>query len=61
MGILPLVDPSPTDFSNISDSINTLLTSFVGQYWIVVPVALGVGLAIWGVRRLFSLGKSLAS
>ena len=53
--------PTPTDFSNISGSINTLLTSFVGQYWIVVPVALGVGLAIWGVRRLFSLGKSLAS
>jgi len=50
-----------TDFTNISASINTLLGDFVEQYWIVVPVALGVGLSVWGVRRLFSLGKSLAS
>lgn len=49
------------DFSNISGSINTLLTNFLAQYWLVVPVALGVGLAVWGVRRLFHLGKSLAS
>jgi hypothetical protein len=52
---------TPTDFSQISGSINTLLSNFLTQYWIVVPVALGVALAVWGVRRLFRLGTSLAS
>lgn len=43
----------------------TILTAALGDFlesaWLIIPVAIGVGLALWGVRRLFSLGKGLAS
>lgn len=49
------------DLSELETILTTALGDFLGSFWVVVPVAIGVGLAIWGVRRLFSLGKGLAS
>lgn len=41
--------------------LTAAFADFLASAWVIIPVAIGVGLAIWGVRRLFSLGKSLAS
>lgn len=49
------------DLAPLVTILNTALGEFLDSAWLVIPVAIGVGLAIWGVRRLFNLGKSLAS
>lgn len=54
--------PAPVlDLSELVTILGTAMGNFLDSFWLVVPIAIGVGLAIWGVRRLFSLGKGLAS
>lgn len=53
---------TPTlDLSSLVTILTAAFGDFLDSFWLVVPIAIGVGLAIWGVRRLVSLGKGLAS
>lgn len=49
------------DLTALETILTTAFGDFLDSFWVIVPIAIGVGLAIWGVRRLFSLGKGLAS
>lgn len=40
-------------------AITTAITSFSGDAATVIPVALGVAFAIWGVKKLAGLAKGL--
>lgn len=56
------MDPDPIlELGSLVTILSQALGEFLASFWLVVPAAIGVGLAIWGVRRLFSLGKGLAS
>lgn len=54
-------DGSALDLSDLVTILTNAFADFLASFWLIVPIAIGVGLAIWGVRRLFSLGKGLAS
>lgn len=49
------------DLSSLVTVLTAAFGDFLLSFWAIVPIAIGVGLAIWGVRKLFSLGKGLAS
>jgi hypothetical protein len=52
------------DALNLTDlvtQITAVIGDFLAYFWLVVPIALGAGFAFWGVRRLVSLAKGLAS
>lgn len=57
------MDPEPPvlDLEALVTLLTTAFGDFLASFWLVVPIAVGVGLAIWGVRRLVSFGKGLAS
>lgn len=56
------MDPDPIlDLSTLTTILTTAFSDFLGAFWAIVPVAIGVGLAVWGVYRLYRLGKGLAS
>lgn len=56
------MDPEPIlDLSPLEAILAGAFDAFLASAWVVIPAAIAVGLAIWGVRRLFSLGKGLAS
>lgn len=53
---------TPTlDLSELVTILGAALGDFLSSFWAIVPIAIGVGLAVWGVRRLVALGKGLAS
>lgn len=49
------------DLTALETILTTAFGDFLDSAWVIIPVAIGVGLALWGVRRLFNLGKGLAS
>lgn len=49
------------DLAPLVTILTAAFADFLESAWLVIPVAIGVGLAIWGVRRLVSLGRGLAS
>jgi hypothetical protein len=54
--------PEPTlDLAALVTILTAAFGDFLAAFWLVVPIAVGVGLAVWGVRRLVSFGKGLAS
>lgn len=59
--IVPAAVGDTLDLAPLQTILTAALGDFLASFWVIVPVAIGVGLAIWGVRRLFSLGKGLAS
>lgn len=44
----------------ISSVINTAVSGFTDQLWLIAPVGLGVMLVVWGVPRGVRFLKSLA-
>lgn len=58
---LPAVLGDTLDLSDLVTQITSVVGDFLGYFWLIVPIALGVTFAIWGVRRLVSLAKGLAS
>jgi len=59
--VLPAVLGDSLDLSDLVTQVTSVIGDFLGYFWLVVPIALGAGFAFWGVRRLVSLAKGLAS
>lgn len=49
------------DLAALVTQITAVIGDFLAYFWLIVPIALGVTFAVWGVRRLVSFAKGLAS
>lgn len=61
MPFVPAALGDSLDLAALVTQITSVIGDFLAYFWLIVPIALGAGFAFWGVRRLVSLAKGLAS